>query len=82
MARSPENGSRSFGGRLAALPPQVWVALVLAALGAAFIAQNRDHVRIRWLTISATSPLWIALLAAMAVGVLIGLLLRRSSRRK
>ncbi|MFJ2034196.1 DUF1049 domain-containing protein [Streptosporangium sp. NPDC087985] len=82
MAGTPGDGPRSFGRRLAAIPPRVWIALVLAALGAIFIAQNRGYVRIQWLTFTVTSPLWIALLVVMLAGVVIGMLLRRRSSRR
>ncbi|MEU7985499.1 LapA family protein [Streptosporangium canum] len=82
MTQPPDEGPRSFGGWLAAMPPRVWVALVLAALGVVFVAQNRERVRIQWLMLTVTSPLWIALLAVLLVGVIIGLLLRRRSSKR
>ncbi|MDP9861009.1 MULTISPECIES: lipopolysaccharide assembly protein LapA domain-containing protein [Streptosporangium] len=82
MTRTPADGPRPSGGRLAAISPRGWTALALAALGVIFIAQNRDRVRIQWLTFSVTSPLWTALLAVMLVGVLIGLLLRRRPSKR
>lgn len=82
MASTPADRPRSFGKRIAAVPPRVWAALVLLALGVAFIAQNRQSVRIRWLTISVTSPLWTALLTVMVIGMLIGLLVRRRSSHR
>ncbi|SFI39055.1 Protein of unknown function [Streptosporangium canum] len=82
MTQPLDEGPRSFGGRLAAMPPRVWVALVLAALGVVFVAQNRERVRIQWLMLTVTSPLWIALLAVLLVGVIIGLLLRRRSSKR
>ncbi|GAA3098490.1 DUF1049 domain-containing protein [Streptosporangium carneum] len=74
---APAAGSRSFWRRIAAAPPRLWVALALLALGVSFVAQNRGAVRIRWLVLDVTSPLWAALLAMLLVGVLIGLLARR-----
>ncbi|GAA3508766.1 putative integral membrane protein [Streptosporangium album] len=82
MTRTPAGGPGPFGRWLASLSPRVWIALALAVLGAFFIAQNRVPVRIRWLTFTVTSPLWIALLAVMLVGVIIGLLLRRRSAKR
>ncbi|MEV7006192.1 DUF1049 domain-containing protein [Streptosporangium sp. NPDC051022] len=82
MTSTSPGGSKSFGKRLSALPPRLWVALALLVLGAIFIAQNRSAVRVRWLTLDLTSPLWSALLVMMLIGLLIGLLLRRRSSRR
>ncbi len=77
MGSTSTGASKSFWDRVAAVPPRVWVALVLLVLAVSFVAQNRDTVRVRWLTFSVTSPLWAALLVMMLVGLLIGLLVRR-----
>ncbi|MFF5213320.1 lipopolysaccharide assembly protein LapA domain-containing protein [Streptosporangium sp. NPDC000396] len=83
MTTTPGGEPKSFGRWLARIPPRVWIALILAALGVAFIAQNRIKVQIRWLMLTVTSPLWIALLVVMLIGLLVGLLIRwRSPRRK
>lgn len=73
---------RSFWSRVAAVPARVWVALVLLALAAAFIVQNRAPVRIQWLFLSVIAPLWTALLAVTLIGFLAGLLVRRRSEKK
>jgi uncharacterized integral membrane protein len=54
-----------------------WVALILAALAAIFIAQNRDRQNVHILWITVESPMWFIMTVMLVVGVLIGLLLRR-----
>lgn len=62
------------------IPFRFWVALILVALAAAFIAQNRDRPRVHILWITVESPMWFILTVMLAVGVLVGLLLRRRRR--
>jgi len=54
-----------------------WVAIVLVALAAVFIGQNRDRQRISLLWISVESPMWLLLAAMLLIGIIVGLLLRR-----
>lgn len=54
--------------------------MILVALAAAFIAQNRDRPRVHILWITVESPMWFILTVMLAVGVLVGLLLRRRRR--
>jgi uncharacterized integral membrane protein len=58
-----------------------WVALLLLALAATFIAQNRDRVNIHILWITVAAPMWFVLTSLIAVGMLVGLLLHRRRRR-
>ncbi|MEU1722714.1 LapA family protein [Actinomadura sp. ATCC 39365] len=67
-------------GRLAAVPPRVWLALVLLVLAVAFILQNQQDATIRLFTIVVTAPLWVTLVACTVVGILIGALAARRSR--
>jgi LPXTG-motif cell wall-anchored protein len=57
-----------------------WVALILVALAALFVAQNRDRVRVHVLWVTVESPMWFTLVIIFVMGVLIGLLLRRRRR--
>ena len=57
-----------------------WAPILLVALSAVFIGQNRDHQRIRFLWATVESPMWLLLAAMLLVGVLVGLLLRRRRR--
>ncbi|WP_099021862.1 LapA family protein [Mycolicibacterium palauense] len=58
-----------------------WVALVLVALAAIFIAQNRDRPRIHILWVTVESPMWFVLTVMLVVGILVGLLLGRRRRK-
>ncbi|WP_407562170.1 lipopolysaccharide assembly protein LapA domain-containing protein [Streptomyces sp. 184] len=65
------------GGAGQALTPRRVVAIVLAALGLAFIFQNTRRVRIQLLFWEVTTPLWLALLAVALIGMLVGWMLQR-----
>lgn len=68
------------GGKVRRFALRYWVALVLVALAALFVAQNRDRVSVHVLWVTVESPMWLILVIIFCVGTLIGLLLRR--RRK
>ncbi|MCW2689348.1 MAG: hypothetical protein JWR37_4238 [Mycobacterium sp.] len=57
-----------------------WFAIILVALAAVFVAQNRDRVGIHILWVTVESPMWFILTIIAVVGVLVGLLLRRRRR--
>jgi lipopolysaccharide assembly protein A len=57
-----------------------WVALILVALAALFVAQNRERVRVHVLWVTVESPMWSILVIIFVVGLLIGQLLRRRRR--
>jgi lipopolysaccharide assembly protein A len=54
-----------------------WVALILIALTALFVAQNRSHIPFYVLWVGTKSPLWVLLAIVFCVGVFVGLLLHR-----
>jgi putative membrane protein len=62
------------------VPFRFWVALILVALAAIFIAQNRERPQVHILWITVESPMWFILAVMLAVGILVGLLLRRRRR--
>ncbi|MCG5219228.1 LapA family protein [Streptosporangium sp. KLBMP 9127] len=75
-----EQGPRN---RLGAVPPRVWLALVLLVLAIVFILQNRQEAAIQLFMIVVTAPLWITLVACVAIGMLIGALMsRRGGQRR
>jgi uncharacterized integral membrane protein len=63
-------------GPVRRLAMRYWVALILVALAALFVAQNRDRVRVHVLWVTVESPMWSILVIIFVVGLLIGLLLR------
>ncbi|MDA2803588.1 LapA family protein [Nocardiopsis suaedae] len=75
-------GPKEGRNALQAVPPRVWVALVLLVLAVLFILQNRDATQIQVLFFSLGAPLWATLAGAVVVGVVIGFLLRPSGRKK
>ncbi len=59
-----------------------WVlALVLLAIAAVFILENRQLTEIRLLIPVVLMPLWAALAGTLLVGLVIGVLLDRQRRR-
>jgi putative membrane protein len=79
-SETPSTGPAA-GGRVRRFALRYWVALILVALAAIFIAQNRDRPRVHILWITVESPMWFILTVMLAVGILVGLLLRRRRRR-
>ena len=57
-----------------------WAPIVLVALSAIFIGQNRDRQQVHFLWATVESPMWLLLTAMLVVGVAVGLLLRRRRR--
>jgi len=72
-----ETEKPTAGRRVGQFALHYWVALILAALAAIFIAQNRDRQNVHILWITVESPMWFIMTVMLVVGVLIGLLLRR-----
>lgn len=65
------------GSALTRFAAQYWAPIVLVALAAVFIGQNRDRQRVHLLWLTVESPMWLLLAAMLVVGVITGLLLRR-----
>ena len=70
----------THGGRVRRFALRYWVALILVALAAIFIAQNRDRANIHILWITVAAPMWFIFAGLLVVGILVGLLLRRRRR--
>lgn len=62
------------------LTPQRISAGVLAVLAVLFVLQNRAEVTLQFLGIRVTATLWLASLALLVVGILIGALWTSRSR--
>ena len=71
-----ESGSHPTG-LLTRFALRNWVAIVLVALAAVFIGQNRDRQSVHLLWITVQSPMWLLLAAMLVVGVIVGLLVQR-----
>jgi putative membrane protein len=67
--------------RTAVLRTAHGVALLLAVLAVAFIAQNRNRVTIDVFWLQVVAPLWLTLLLTAVVGLLVGLLGSRRRQR-
>ena len=65
------------GGPVRRFALRYWVAIILVALAAIFVAQNRDRVGVNVLWVTVESPMWLILTIIFFMGLLIGLLLRR-----
>lgn len=72
--------SSSMLQRFRAVPARIWCALALLVLALVFILQNRASTSIEIFTLTISAPLWLILVISVAVGLLIGVLLR--TRRK
>ena len=57
-----------------------WLALALIVVAVIFIVENRDHVEIRSLPVTVSSPMWLILLIMSLIGLVAGLLIRRRGR--
>lgn len=69
------------GGRVRQFALRYWVALILVALAAIFVAQNRARVTVQVLWVHVESPMWFILVIIFFMGLLIGLLLHRRRRK-
>lgn len=77
-----QTGTSETAGPAQRLALRYWVALILVALAAIFVAQNRDRVGVHVLWVTVESPMWFILVIIFVMGLLIGLLLRRRRRPK
>lgn len=58
-----------------------WIPIVLFAVTAAFIGQNRETARVHLLWMVLESPMWLLLSAILLIGVVVGVLLNRHRQR-
>jgi hypothetical protein len=77
---SPDEVAKPTGGAVRRFALRYWLAITLVVLAAIFIARNRTRQRVHVLWITVESPMWLLLTATLAVGVVVGLLLRRRRR--
>jgi len=69
MRRAPKGERR--------LSPDTIAAIALVVLGVIFVAENTRRTKIRFIIPEVRVQVWVALLAALAVGVVLGWLLER-----
>lgn len=77
MSSQRNSDQHRSGGPLTRFALRNWAAIVLVALAAVFIGQNRDRQEVRLLWITVGSPMWLLLAAMLVVGIVVGLLLHR-----
>lgn len=58
-----------------------WIPILLVALAAVFIGQNRETQRIHLLWMTVESPMWLLLSAMLLIGIVVGVLVNRRRRR-
>lgn len=58
-----------------------WVPILLVALAAVFIGQNRETQRIHLLWMTVESPMWLLLSAMLLIGIVVGVLVNRRRRK-
>ncbi|MEI7913897.1 MAG: DUF1049 domain-containing protein [Mycobacteriaceae bacterium] len=58
-----------------------WIPIVLLAVTAAFIGQNRETARVHLLWMMLESPMWLLLSAILLIGIVVGVLLNRRRQR-
>lgn len=64
------------------IPPKLVVAGVLVVLALTFLFQNTEKSSIDFLFFSTEVSLWFGLLASLAVGFVVGWLVRGSDRKR
>jgi len=58
------------------ITPKMIIAAVLAVLAAIFVAQNTESAKLRIIFFTLTMPRWIAFVVLIAIGAVIGYVLR------
>ena len=54
-----------------------WIPILLFAVTAAFIGQNRETARVHLLWMVLESPMWLLLSAILLIGIVVGALVNR-----
>ncbi|MFI6578870.1 DUF1049 domain-containing protein [Nocardiopsis sp. NPDC050513] len=67
---------------LARIPGRVWAGLVILIGVIVFVVQNRQSTQIHILLVSVVAPLWVTLTGAAVAGLIVGLLLVPSIRKR
>lgn len=73
---------RSAGTVLAGLLKRFWLPLILVIAAVIFIAQNTQHVHVRFLVFTIGSWQWLVITVVAVGGLIAGAILGRNSARK
>ncbi|MGW3074539.1 MULTISPECIES: LapA family protein [unclassified Kitasatospora] len=76
MTKISDGSSRSSRGEIGGIPTRYIGIGVIVVLAVWFLFANLDRVQIQFWVFTVTAPLWIALLATLIAGVVLGWLLK------
>jgi uncharacterized integral membrane protein len=77
-SRSRSRGHRRPRRRF---PWKVLLGLVVVAVGIVLWIENRGQVRLTFLSVHVTAPLWVVAIANLALGLILGIAFMGRSRR-
>jgi len=78
-SRSRSRGHRHRPRRR--IPWMVLLVLVIIAVGVVLWVQNRGQVRLTFLSVHVTAPLWVVAVANLVLGLILGVAFMARSRR-
>lgn len=76
VTKISDGSSRSSRGEIGGIPTRYIGIGVIVVLAVWFLFANLDRVQIQFWVFTVTAPLWIALLATLIAGVVLGWLLK------
>ncbi|MFE7524454.1 LapA family protein [Kitasatospora sp. NPDC057542] len=81
MTKTSGGSSRSSRGEIGGIPTRYIGIAVIVILAVWFLFANLDKVKIQFWVFTVTAPLWIALLATLIAGSVLGWLLKGRRNR-
>jgi uncharacterized integral membrane protein len=73
--------SRGHRRRRRRIPWKVLLGLVVIGVGIVLWLQNRGQVRLTFLSVHVTAPLWVVAIANLVLGLILGVAFMARSRR-
>ena len=73
--------SRGHHRRRRRIPWKVLLGLVVIAVGIVLWLENRGQVRLTFLSVHVTAPLWVVAIANLVLGLILGVAFMARSRR-
>ena len=73
--------SRGHRRRRRRIPWKVLLGLVVVAVGIVLWIENRGQVRLTFLSVHVTAPLWMVAIANLVLGLILGVAFMARSRR-